>query len=128
MAKHFGPVSKTAKWQNILVKYIKQQNGKHFGQLSKTAKWQNILVKLAKQQIAKILVKLAKQQNGKRHCSSQQNNMIFRSNDQINTTAFILTFYLQKTSKFRFDSKKFISGKKFDFLNFANFAEKINVC
>ena len=48
--------------------------------------------------------------------------MIFRSNDQINTTAFILTFdsisvpnYLQKHPYFVFASKKlFFSGKKFD--------------
>ena len=72
------------------------------GQASKTAKWQKTMVKLAK----------------------QQNNIKFRSNDQINTTAFILTFYpisvqnyLQKqTSKFRFASPKiFFSGKKCDF-------------
>ena len=63
MAKMFGKVSKTAKWQNILVKLAKQQNGNFLVKLakqqnsktfwssyiSKTAKWQKTLLKLAKQ-------------------------------------------------------------------------------
>ena len=56
MAKHFGQVSKTVKWQKFLVKLAKQQNSKmakFFGKVSKTAKWQNFLVKLAKQQNSK---------------------------------------------------------------------------